>query len=117
MSKKEKFIEEVENLMFEAHKNLSEEAMIYFEALKGQTDAEKPAFTENGKAILKYFQANPDIKIHTAKSVGEGMGISSKTVSGAMRKLSSDGYVEKLGNSPAAYSITEKGLNITFEEE
>jgi predicted transcriptional regulator len=29
-----------------------------------------------------------------------------------MRKLVTDGFVEKLGDSPSIYSITEKGINI-----
>jgi predicted transcriptional regulator len=40
------------------------------------------------------------------------MFINSRTVSGAMRKLVTDGFVEKIGENPVIYSITEKGKNI-----
>lgn len=121
MSKKEKFIEVVENLFRKTDMETFagedyEDVMLYFEALKGQADTERPAFTENGKAILNYLKDNVDINLFTAKSLGESMGISSKTVSGAMRKLTSDGYVEKLGSNPATYTLTEKGKEVKLEE-
>ena len=55
MSKKETFIAEIEDIL--AHgTTLSEDAMTYFTALKGAADKEKPAFTENGKAVLQFMQ-------------------------------------------------------------
>ena len=36
-------------------------------------------------------------------------------VSGAMRKLVTDGFVEKVGQDPVIYSITENGKNINIE--
>ena len=47
-----------------------------------------------------------------ARDIAEGLFISSKTVAGAMRKLVSDGFVEKIGDSPSIYEITEKGKTI-----
>ena len=47
----------------------------------------------------------------------KGMFIASKSVSGAMRKLVTDGYVEKIGQNPVVYMITEKGKNVIFENE
>ena len=44
-----------------------------------------------------------------AKDIAEGLFISSRGVSGAMRKLVTDGYVEKVGQDPVIYSLTEKG--------
>jgi DNA-binding PadR family transcriptional regulator len=32
-----------------------------------------------------------------------------------MRKLVTDGFVEKIGQDPVYYSITEKGKNITID--
>ena len=69
-------------------------------------------FTDNGKVILKYLQDNPDITSAKAKDIGEGLFISSRAVSGAMRKLVSDGFVEKIGQDPVLYSITEKGKTV-----
>jgi predicted transcriptional regulator len=51
-----------------------------------------------------------------AKDIAEGLFISSRAVSGAIRKLVTDGYVEKVGQDPVIYSITEEGKNIKFED-
>ena len=50
--------------------------------------------------------------VQAAKDIAEGLFVSSRTVSGAMRKLVTDGYVEKVGQEPVVYAITEKGKNI-----
>ena len=52
-----------------------------------------------------------------AKEVGEGMNITSRTASGAMRKLVTDGYVEKMGENPVVYSLTDKGMTINLSAE
>ena len=115
MSKKEAFISEIENSGI----TLSEDAQTYFEALKGSADKEKPAFTENGKAVLAFMQENKDTynNLFKAKEVGEGMNITSRTASGAMRKLVTDGYIEKMGENPVVYSLTDKGIAIDLSAE
>ena len=40
--------------------------------------------------------------------------VSSRTISGAIRKLVTDGYVEKVGQEPVIYALTEKGKNIVI---
>lgn len=35
----------------------------------------------------------------------------SRSVSGSMKKLITEGFVEKIGSDPVAYAITEKGKN------
>jgi DNA-binding PadR family transcriptional regulator len=42
--------------------------------------------------------------------------MSSRTISGAMRKLVNDGFVEKIGKDPVIYTLTEKGKNYIIEE-
>jgi len=118
MGKKEKFVLEIEQALKEQKISLSEDAQIYFEALKGENDG-SPQFTENGKAILKFIQENKDTysNLFKAKDIGEGMGISSRTASGSLRKLVNDGFVEKLGENPKMYSLTEEGENVTFDSE
>lgn len=115
MNKKEVFISEIENSGIK----LSEDAQTYLEALKGSSDKEKPAFTENGKLVLDFMQKNKEgfNNLFKAKEIGEGMGITSRTASGAMRKLVSDGYVERLGENPVIYGLTEKGTSATLDEE
>ena len=55
--------------------------------------------------------------IFTARGMGDGIGIGSKVVSGAMRKLVTDGYVEKMGENPVVYSLTDKGMTIDLSAE
>jgi DNA-binding MarR family transcriptional regulator len=90
----------------------------FWNSLKMTGDKDKPAFTENGKLILKYMKDNKDIynNLFKAKDIGEGLGISSRTVSGGIRKLVSDGYVEKMGESPIVYSLTNKGIDANLPE-
>ena len=118
MSNQEMFIKEIEEILNDNNITLSENANKYFQILK-MSKNEKPKFTENGKIILKYLQDNKDTynNIFSAKSIGEGLFISSKGVSGALRKLVNDGYVDKAGNSPVCYSINQKGIEVNIEEE
>ena len=55
--------------------------------------------------------------MYKARDIAENMGLTSKGVSGAMRKLVTDGYVEKVGKDPVVYMITEKGKSVKFEGE
>ena len=115
MSKKSEFIEYVNALIRgqEEPIEMSDNVRTYWEALIGGNGADdKPMFTDNGKIILKYLQDNPDITSAKAKDIGEGLFISSRAVSGAIRKLVNDGFVEKIGQDPVLYSITEKGKTI-----
>lgn len=117
MTKKEKFIEAVEEAFF-SKVNLEEldpDIVLYWEALKGKEEKEKPMFTDNGKLILKYLQENQSVPMWKAKDIAEGLFISSRTVSGAIRKLVTDGYVEKVGQDPVIYSLTENGKNIIID--
>lgn len=119
MSKKDTFISEIEHAMSGEKITLSEDALVYFEALKGGADKEKPAFTENGKMVLQYMKDNKEVynNLFKAKDVGEGMNITSRTASGAMRKLVSDGYIEKMGENPVVYSLTDKGIGVDLSAE
>lgn len=115
MTKKEEFINWIEEIMNAAMTDWSdapENARLYWEAFKGKAEEEKPAFTDNGKLIMKFLQENTDTPMWKARDIAEGLFISSRAVSGAMRKLVTDGFVEKVGQDPVIYSITEKGKNI-----
>jgi len=111
MSKKEKFIEEISKMLEDApEKYLSADALDFWNGLQ-ITEGGKPKFTENGKLILSYLKENKEVynNLFKAKEVGEGIGISSKAASGAMRKLVNDGYIEKLGENPVIYALTALG--------
>ena len=115
MSKKSKFIECVEEGLF-SKINLNEldpDVVDYWNALKGATDAEKPLFTDNGKLVMEHLKSLPEgTPPMKSKDIAEALFVSSRTVSGAMRKLVTDGFVEKIGQDPVMYSLTEKGKNI-----
>ena len=114
MSKKEKFVKAVQEALFDKVDltEMDPDVVAYWEAFKGKEEADKPMFTDNGKISLKYLQDSPDITSAKAKDIGEGLFISSRAVSGAIRKLVNDGFVEKIGQDPVLYSITEKGKTI-----
>lgn len=118
MSKQEEFINFWNYLTNEVAGKIEipENVQAYIDALSNNSNIEKPAFTDNGKMILQYLQAQPHIMMK-AKDIAEGMGSTSKTVSGSIRKLVSDGYVEKMGTNPVVYMITDKGINVNFEGE
>lgn len=99
---------------------MTEDVELYFNALQVSGDKkETKEFTENGKMILQYMKDNKEIcgNMFKAKSIGEGLGISSRTASGAMRKLVTNGYVDKVGDSPAIYSVTDKGDEVDLSAE
>jgi DNA-binding MarR family transcriptional regulator len=120
MTNKEMFIQEVEELLADRRKTfgedgLSEGARAYFETLKATPEKEKAPFTENGAKVLIWMQENYESynNILKAKEIGDGLFCSSRTVSGAMRKLVTDGYVSKTEGTPTCYSLTELGMNVT----
>lgn len=114
MSKKEAFINYVTKIMNElVVPEMDEEAQEYWNALRFKEEKEKPMFTDNGKLIMEYLKSLPDdISAMKSKDIAEALVVSSRTISGSMRKLVSDGFVEKIGDSPVLYKITEKGKNI-----
>ena len=115
MTNKEQFIQEIEELVNTSCHRLSEGARAYFEQLKATPEKEKVPFTENGAKVLIWMQENYESynNILKAKEIGDGLFCSSRTVSGAMRKLITDGYVSKTEGTPTCYSLTELGMNVT----
>jgi DNA-binding MarR family transcriptional regulator len=114
MSLKQDFINYVES-NFETNP-MPDTLNEYWEKFKGNGNkGEKPLFTENGKLILAFLQEHQDTNTWKAKDIAEEMFISSRTVSGSIRKLVNDGFVEKVGQDPVIYSITEQGKNIKID--
>ena len=119
MTKREAFIKIVENEIFsneknEIYKDAYEDynlAKDFFEEFKSDKTKDKPIITENGIKILQFMQENKDKynNIFKAKEIAEGLFISSHSVSGSMRKLITEGFVQKIGQDPVAYAITDKG--------
>ncbi len=92
-----------------ANSIITDEIKDYLEILKNEKP-EHTEITDNGKIILKYMQDN-NVRMGKAKDIAEGLGISSRAVSGSLRKLVVDGFVEKISVNPVVYSISEKGKN------
>lgn len=116
MSGKDLFIKAVEDCIENYPDKFCDESLKYFEDFKQVAEEKKVLFTENGRAILAYLQT-AEKEMHKAKDIADAMEISSKTVSGAMRKLVTDGYVDKTGKNPVIYSITSKGKEAIVIEE
>jgi len=111
MTDKELFIEEIEELL--KTNVISEKANNYFMTLK--LKKEKPEITEMGVKILKHMQDNCEKEYFLAKTIGECLFASSRSVSGSLRKLVEDGYCDKEGKDPVHYILTEKGKNKKFD--
>ena len=115
--RKKVFIDTVEELFKAYPMSVPSEAFDFFEDYKKGTSTAKP-FTDKGIAVLKALREIDDWI--TAKSLGEQMDVSGRSVSSTMRKLVIDGYVEKRAGNPASYRITETGktcdFNINIEE-
>ena len=110
MSKKQEFIEYVKERV--DWTDASENVKIYWEAFICKEEKEKPMFTDNGKLILQFLRDNPDTTTWKARDIAEGLFITSRTVSGAIRKLCTDGFVEKVSQDPVIYTITELGKTV-----
>lgn len=117
MSKKQEFIEYVTTLMNETELKMSAGAAAYWTALCNIEEKEKPTFTDNGKLVMKFLQEHQDVPNWKSRDIAEEMFVAPRTVSGAMRKLVTDNFVEKIGSDPILYTLTEKGKNIIIDEE
>ena len=108
------FIETVDALFKSANTDIfiPIEAIEFFEDYKRGKSSNRKEITEKGIVLLKGMREHSDWI--TAKSLGEILDISGRSVSGTMKKLVEDGYVEKRAGSPSAYKITEKGLTCDF---
>lgn len=113
MSIKAEFIDYVERCS--SVEPMPESLRDYWNKFKDANDSHsKDGLTENGKKILTFLQENTETNLWKSKDIAEGLFLSSRTVSGAIRKLVTDGFVEKVGQDPVIYSITEKGKQFTI---
>ena len=122
MTKKERFIEFVNEIMDaamvdtwdDATKEDWKDAFDFFEDLKNNKEKNAGTMTENGKKLLSWMQENVDSmsNLFTSKEIAEALFTSGRSVAGSMKKLVSNGYVEKTGKDPVRYSLTEEGKNL-----
>jgi predicted transcriptional regulator len=114
MSGKEKFIEVINETLktcpdFFGQSEEADAALEYFYSLR---EGKSETLTENGQRILSYMKDNHNKfnNLFKAKDIGEGLGISSRSVTGSMRGLVNAGLVTKEGKNPVIYSLV-------FDEE
>lgn len=110
-----KYLTIYENLIKRYGIEGDEEADELLAFLQSQSQTpDRPPFTEAGLDILEYLQTCGGSNLK-AKDIADGMNIASRKVSGAIRKLCTDGYVEKMGQNPVIYNLTEQGKTVDIE--
>lgn len=121
MTNKECFIKKMNELFSDCpylfgQSEEAEKAMAYFEELKSGKGSGSKEITENGLKVLSFMKENYQKynNVFKATDIAEGLFTSGRSVSGSMRKLVADGYVEKLSKDPVTYAILEKGLNYSL---
>jgi len=127
MTKKEAFIKIIQEQIFDNYDMLDMIAdnypdeydffIAFWEDFKNGIVKNSNTMTENGKKLLSWMQENIDTtsNIFTSKEAAEALFTSGRSISGSMRKLVNDGYVEKEGKDPVRYSLTEAGKNYKFD--
>ena len=113
MTKKQAFIEYVKDLFNDC--DVPEDVRDYWNGLIAERETEKPLFTENGKNVLVFLKEHQETSTWKAKDIASEMMISSRSVAGAARKLVNDGFLEKVGQDPVFYTLTEKGKEINLD--
>ena len=118
MTKKEKFINFIQSEVFDNPINIYgepweedwDDICSFWEDYKKCLTPQKD-MTENGLKVLTWMQEHIEemSNVFTAKEIGEGLFTSGRSISGSMKKLVNDGYVEKIGKNPVQYSLTETG--------
>ena len=120
MTKKQAFIEFVNELIQNCKYpiEMNDDVLFYWNYLNNSDDKEtvNPLFTDNGKNILKFLQEHTEKETWKAKDIAEIIGMASRSISGGMRKLVNDGFVEKIDENPVIYAITTKGKEINIED-
>jgi predicted transcriptional regulator len=57
------------------------------------------------------LQEHQETRMWKSKDLADQIELSSRCVSGTMRKLVNDGFCDKIGANPIIYCLTEKGKN------
>lgn len=112
------FLEQHFNHTVENYEFTKDDMNVLIAMLRGGNGGSK-AFTENGLKILKCMKENYEkyINVFKAKEIGELLFMTPRSVSGSMKKLIADGYVEKVGANPVAYGLTNLGKECELDKE
>ena len=111
LTPRQQFINEVDAIL-SCSSNLSEAAAAYWEEFK-KGKASTGELTEMGQNILNYMKEQNITEScpASAKTIGEGLFISSRVISGAMRKLVKDEFVCKIAGNPVSYFLPDVNNN------
>jgi predicted transcriptional regulator len=96
-----------------ANEKMTDNVKAYIETITSSKN-DKPEITDNGKVILDYMQKS-NVPMFKARDIAEGLFMSSRSVSGSLRKMVNDGFCEKVGTDPVVYTLTEKGKNYKID--
>lgn len=96
---------------------MTDDVLEVYNFIKSQGEAlsNKPLFTEIGLQIIKYMKESGKTNLK-ARDIANGLDISSRQISGAIRKLVIDKYVTKVGQNPVIYNLTDKAINLNIDE-
>lgn len=95
--------------------HFSKEALEFYNKMKEENS--KNSFTENGKKILLCMKDNEQkYKNYSAKQLGELLFMSPRSISGAMKKLLNEGYINKKVTNPVTYELTDQGREVRFDK-
>ena len=121
MTDKESFLDYVGRIIEEFDKDITktvhgDQVRRYWKVLLDGEETDKKV-TENGQKILIFMQENEEAmnNIFTSKEIAEALFVSGRSISGSMRKLFGDGYINKEGNNPVKYSLTDLGRNLSLK--
>lgn len=121
MTDRESFLDYVGRIIEEFDKDITktthgEQVRRYWKVLLDGEETDKKV-TENGQKILIFMQENEEVmnNIFTSKEIAEALFVSGRSISGSMRKLFGDGYINKEGNNPVKYSLTDLGRNLSLK--
>ena len=106
------FLKEIDN-----HRDvLSESAIEFLNELLEKNSTEN-ILTETGRKILISMYTNKETYLNTfsSKQLGELLFMSARSISGSMRKLVTEQYVEKAGTNPVTYKLTKNGEALAEE--
>lgn len=116
IKERERFIKFIEDLCDKYNvvwEEVDPEVAYYWNDFKNGKIGGKAGLTDNGKILMRYFQAHDSA--YTAKEIAEDLMLNSRSVSGAMRSLVNAGFVEKVEEKPNKYQVTQEGLDLVIE--
>lgn len=108
----QEFLKEIDS-----HKEVLSDAAIEFLGELMEKNSTENILTETGRKILISMLNNKEtyLGVFSSKQLGELLFMSARSVSGSMRKLVTEQYVEKAGTNPVTYKLTENGEALAKE--